>query len=45
MPFPKVLALYEMQTALSRIWTRGTVSILYNGNYYTMYIATFFLKF
>ena len=33
-PFQKVLALYEMQTASSRFWTRVTVSILF-----TVYIT------
>ena len=35
-PFPRVLALYEMQTVSSRIWTLFAVSIFYNGNPYTI---------
>ena len=34
-PFPKVLALCEMQRALSTIWTGVTVSIFYDSNHYT----------
>ena len=34
MPIPKVLAQSEMQTALSRIWTRVANSISYNDNHY-----------
>ena len=34
-PFPRVLALCEMQSVLSRIWTRVTVSISYDDNDYT----------
>ena len=33
--FPRVLALCEMQSASSRIWTRVPVSISYNDNHYT----------
>ena len=33
--FPKVLALYEMQATLSRIWTQVAVSISFNNNHYT----------
>ena len=33
-PFPRVLVLYEMQLASSRIWTRIAVSISYNDNHY-----------
>ena len=35
-PFQKVLVLCEMQSVLSRIWTRVAVSISYNDNHYTM---------
>ena len=34
-PSPRVLALCEMQTASSRIWTLVTVSISYDNNNYT----------
>ena len=34
MAFLRVLALYEMQTALPRIWTRVVVSIFYDNNQY-----------
>ena len=34
-PFPRVLALCEMQSVSSRIWTRVAVSISYNDNHYT----------
>ena len=34
-PFPRVLVLCEMQSALSRIWTCVAVSISYDGNHYT----------
>ena len=34
-PFPRVLVLYEMQSVLSRIWTRITMSISYDDNHYT----------
>ena len=30
LPFPRVLALYKMQTASSRIWTRVAMSIIYD---------------
>ena len=33
---PRVLALYKMQTALPRFWTRVAVSISSDSNYYTM---------
>ena len=33
--FPRVLVLCEMQSVSSRIWTRVTVSISYDDNYYT----------
>ena len=35
MPFPRELALYEMQTAPSRFWTRITVFISYNNSHYS----------
>ena len=35
-PFPRVLVLCEMQSVLSRIWTRVTVSISFGNNHYTM---------
>ena len=35
-PFPKVLVLCEMQSVLSRIWTRVAVSISYDDNHYTL---------
>ena len=41
-PFPRVLVLCEMQSVLSRIWTRVTVSISYDNNHYTMGIALLF---
>ena len=34
-PFPRVLALYEMQTTTLRTWTLVTVSISYTNNHYT----------
>ena len=34
-PFPRVLELHEMQTAMSRIWTQVTVSISDYDNHYT----------
>ena len=34
-PFPRVLALYEMQSVSSRIWTCVAVSISYDDNHYT----------
>ena len=34
-PFPRVLVLCEMQSVLSRIWTRVAVSISYDNNHYT----------
>ena len=34
MSFPRTLALSEMQTALSRIWTQVVNSISYNDNHY-----------
>ena len=34
MPFQKVIALYEMQTASSRIWTWFVVSISYDDKHY-----------
>ena len=34
-PFPRVLVLCEMQSVLSRIWTRVAVSISYVDNHYT----------
>ena len=34
-PLPRVLALREMQSVSSRIWTRVTVSISYDDNHYT----------
>ena len=36
MPFPMVLVLGEMQTALFRIWTQITECLSYNNNYYAM---------
>ena len=35
-PFPKILALCEMQTALSRNWTLFAVFISYHSNHYSM---------
>ena len=35
-PFPRVLALYEMQSVSSRIWTRVVMSIFDDDNHYTM---------
>ena len=35
-PFPKVLVLWEMQSASSRVWTQATVSISYDDNRYAM---------
>ena len=34
-PFPRVLAICEMQTASSRIWTQVVVSISHDDNCYT----------
>ena len=34
--FPKVLALYELQTASARIWTLVAVSISYSDDHYSM---------
>ena len=34
-PFPRVLVLCEMQSVLSRIWTRVAVFISYDDNHYT----------
>ena len=34
-PFPRVLMLCEMQSVLSRIWTRVAMSISYDDNHYT----------
>ena len=34
-PFPRVLVLCEMQSALFRIWTRVAMSISYDDNHYT----------
>ena len=34
-PFPKVLVQCEIQSALSRIWTRVAVSLSYDDNHYT----------
>ena len=34
-PFPRVLVLCERQSVSSRIWTRVTMSISYDDNYYT----------
>ena len=34
-PFLRVLILCEMQSVLSRIWTRAAVSISYDDNHYT----------
>ena len=34
-PFPRVLALCEMQSASSRIWTRAAVSISHDNNHST----------
>ena len=38
-PFPRVLALYEMQTALSRIWTQFSESIFFYDNHDTTIIV------
>ena len=35
-PFPRILARWEMQTASPRIWTPVTISISYNDNHYNM---------
>ena len=35
LPFSRVVSLYEMQTALCRIWTWVTLSIFYDDNSYT----------
>ena len=34
-PFPRILVLFEMQSASLRNWTQVTVSIFYNDNRYT----------
>ena len=41
-PFPWVLALLEIQTVSSRIWTCVTVSISYDGNNYIMNTSSLF---
>ena len=40
-PFPRVLALYEIQTASSRIWTQVAGSIFYDDNYITTSTSSF----
>ena len=35
MPFPRLLVLCEIQSALSRIWTRDVESIFFDYNHYT----------
>ena len=35
-PFPRVLVLCEMQSVLSRFWTRVAVSISYDDNHYSI---------
>ena len=39
-PFPRVLVLCEMQSVLSRIWTRVAVFISYDDNNYTTGTST-----
>ena len=39
-PFPRVLVLCEMQSFLSRIWTRVALSISYDNNHYTTGTST-----
>ena len=43
-PFPRVIVLCEMQTALSMIWTRVVVSISYDCNRYTTNKRTIYLS-
>ena len=38
-PFPRVLVLCEMQSVLSRVWSRVAVSISYDDNHYTTGIS------
>ena len=42
-PFPRVLELQEMQSTLSRIWTRITVSIWYDDSPYTTGTSNLFM--
>ena len=39
-PFPRVLVLWEMHSARSRIWTRVAMSISYDDNHYTTDTST-----
>ena len=39
---PRILKLYEMQTASSRIWTKVSVSISYDDNHYTTHKKTLY---
>ena len=39
-PFPRVLVLCEMQSVLSRIWTRVAVSISFHDNHYNTGTST-----
>ena len=39
-----MLALHEMQTALSKIWTRVAQSLSYNDNYYNMDVIIYGLQ-
>ena len=41
-PFPRVLVQCEMQSVLSRIWTRIAVSISYDDIHYTTGTSTLF---
>ena len=43
-PFPKVLALYKMQTVSYKIWTHFTVSLFYKSNHYTKKTTYFSLE-
>ena len=44
-PFPRVLALYEIQTSSSRIWAQVTMSISYDDNHCTTSTSLFHITF
>ena len=39
-PFPRVLALYEIHSASSKIWTQVVMSISYDDKHYTSGTST-----
>ena len=43
-PFSRVFVLCEMQSVLSRIWTRVAMSISYDNNHYTMGTSFWFIN-